>query len=100
MWQDNEFVFTSTIGTPLDGDNVYRAFREILTTAGVRTCRFHDLRHCCASLLIAQGVPARVVMEVLGHSNISLTLNTYTHILPPLRQVAADRMDEALGWTP
>lgn len=59
--------------------------------------RFHDLRHSCASLLLVQGVPARVVMETLGHSNISITMDTYTHVLPELQSQAADAMDRALG---
>ena len=59
--------------------------------------RFHDLRHSCASLLLVQGVSARVVMETLGHSNISVTMDTYTHVLPELQRQAADAMDRALG---
>ena len=58
---------------------------------------FHNLRHSCASLLLAQGVPARVVMETLGHSNISLTLNTYSHVAAELMREAAEAMDRALG---
>ena len=61
------------------------------------TMRFHDLRHSCASLLLAQGVAPRVVMETLGHSRISVTLDTYTHVLPALQREAADAMDRALG---
>jgi integrase len=58
--------------------------------------RLHDLRHTAASLLMAQGVPARVVMEIMGHSQVSITLNTYSHADTTLTQVAADRMGEAL----
>jgi integrase len=91
-----ELVFTTTLGTPLDGISVTRRFQRILATAGLPHQRFHDLRHACASLLLAQGVPARVVMETLGHSEISLTLNTYSHVLPSLGREAALRMDEVL----
>lgn len=63
---------------------------------GVRPVRLHDPRHTCASLLLAQGVPLRVVMEVLGHSQIAVTANTYTHVLPTLQREAADLMDRAL----
>jgi site-specific recombinase XerD len=59
--------------------------------------RFHDLRHAAASLLLAQGVAARVVMEMLGHSQISLTLNTYSHVLPSLQLDAAKLMDAMLS---
>jgi integrase len=91
-----ELVFTTTLGTPLDGISVTRRFQRILVAAGLPRQRFHDLRHACASLLLAQGVPARVVMETLGHSEISLTLNTYSHVLPGLGREAALRMDEVL----
>jgi integrase len=92
-----ELVFTTTLGTPLDGISVTRRFQRILVAAGLPRQRFHDLRHACASLLLAQGVPARVVMETLGHSEISLTLNTYSHVMPSLGREAAERMDQLLG---
>ena len=69
----------------------------LLAEAGLPRQRFHDLRHACASLLLAQGVPARVVMETLGHSQIGLMLNTYSHVIPQLGREAADRMDEVLS---
>jgi len=69
-------VFTSTIGTPLDERNVRRAFASILENAKLPSIRIHDLRHTCASLLLVQGVHPRIVMETLGHSQISLTLDT------------------------
>jgi integrase len=92
-----DLVFTTTLGTPLDGISVTRRFQRTLRAAGLPHQRFHDLRHACASLLLAQGVPARVVMETLGHSEISLTLNTYSHVLPSLGREAAERMDQVLG---
>lgn len=64
--------------------------------AGFAGARFHDLRHSCASMLLAQGVPARVVMETLGHSSIQMTLNTDSHVMPVLARQAADSMDAAL----
>jgi integrase len=96
-WVDSGLVFTSTIGTPLDERNVRRAFRALLKAADLPVMRVHDLRHTTASLLLAQGVHPRVVMETLGHSQISLTLDTYSHVLPGLGAEAAKRMDEALG---
>ena len=59
--------------------------------------RFHDLRHGMATMLIAQGVHARVVMEMLGHSTIAVTMNVYGHVVPALEREAADRLDAALG---
>ena len=58
--------------------------------------RFHDLRHSCATLLLVQGVSPRVVMEVLGHSEVGMTLNTYSHVIPQLRREAAERMNQLL----
>lgn len=96
-WQEHSFVFTSTIGTPLNGSNVTHRFQMLLEAAGLPRQRFHDLRHAAATLLLAQGVSARVVMETLGHSQIALTMNTYSHVAPELQRDAADRMDSILG---
>jgi len=59
--------------------------------------RFHDLRHGAASLLLSQGVHPRVVMEMLGHSTIALTMNTYSHVIPELQREAADKMEAVFG---
>jgi integrase len=90
------FIFTSITGTPLDDSNVRKSFRQILARAGLPAIRFHDLRHSCATLLLAQGVPPRVIMDTLGHSSIRLTMNTYSHVLPELRDEAAAAMERAL----
>jgi integrase len=58
--------------------------------------RIHDLRHTCATLLLAQGVHAKVVQEILGHSQISLTMDTYSAVLPSVGRAAADQMDALL----
>ena len=96
-WQDLDFVFCTQAGGPLDSRNVTRDFQRALTKAGLPHMRFHDLRHSCASLLLAQGVHPRVVMETLGHSQIALTMNTYSHVIPALQREAADRMQAALS---
>ena len=96
-WSESGLVFTSSIGTPLDGTNVTHRLQHILAAAGLPRMRFHDLRHACATLLIAKGVHPRIVMETLGHSQISLTMNTYGHVLPALQRTAADEMDAVLG---
>jgi len=95
-WHDNDLVFTSQTGLPLDGKNVTRAFQRLLRRAGLPKRRFYDLRHSCATLLLVQGVPARVVMEILGHSQIGLTMNTYTHVVPELSRAAANGMQRFL----
>lgn len=96
-WAETGYVFTTTVGTPLDGPAVTKRLHRLLDEAGLPQQRFHDLRHACASLLLAQGVPARVVMETLGHSDIRLTLNTYSHVLPEIQRQAATQMDVLLA---
>jgi len=96
-WRDSGFVFSTRIGTPLEPSNVTKAFKALLGRAGVPQIRFHDLRHTAATFLLAQGVDVRTIMETLGHSQISLTLNTYSHVLPSLQRDAAQRMDAMLG---
>jgi integrase len=99
-WTETGLVFTTPTGRPIDATKVSKDFHMHLDRAGLAQRRFHDLRHSCATLLLVQGVSPRVVMEVLGHSQISLTMNTYTHVVPELRRQAADRMDELLDRSP
>jgi integrase len=95
-WQDTALVFTTPTGGPLSDGHVRRRFYKILAGAGLRRQRFHDLRHACASLLLAQNVHPRVVMETLGHSTISLTMNTYSHVLPAAQREAASKIGALL----
>jgi integrase len=92
-----DLVFTRPDGHPLDGTVITHQFHKLLDQAGLPQRRFHDLRHSCATLLLAQGVSARVVMEVLGHSQIGQTMNTYAHVIPELRRDAALRMEELIN---
>jgi integrase len=104
-WQENGFVFTSTIGTPLEPRNLNRTFDALIEKANktlkenekLPKIRLHDLRHSCATMLLSQGVPQRTLMEILGHSQISLTMNTYAHILPEMTRAAVGVMDSVLG---
>jgi integrase len=112
-WKDLDLVFCTQLGGPLDPRNINREFRSLLIRARVGVewegepddpagrwithVRLHDLRHSCASFLLAQGVSARVVMEILGHSGIAITMNTYAHVLPTLLGSALDGMDCLLG---
>ena len=95
-WVESDLVFTTPTGRPIDATRISKDFHRHLDRAGLAQRRFHDLRHSCATLLLVQGISPRVVMEVLGHSQIALTMNTYTHVIPELRRQAADRMDELL----
>ena len=91
-------VFTDTKGGPIRKTNLLRrSFRPLLERAGLPRIRFHDLRHTSATLLLAEGVHPKVVQERLGHSNISLTLDTYSHAVPTMQRDAADRMDDLIG---
>lgn len=95
-WHDSDLVFTTRTGTPIEPRNLVRKFHLILKHAGLPRYRFHDMRHACASFLIAQGVPPRTVMDILGHSQISLTMNTYAHVMPAMKEDAIGLMDSIL----
>jgi len=99
-WQETGFVFTTTIGTPIDARSVIRRFHSILKTTGLPRIRFHDLRHSAATLLLAQGVSPRYISDLLGHSQVSFTMQTYAHVLPHIQRDVADRMDEILNPKP
>jgi integrase len=96
-WQNLGLVFTSTVGTASSRAIWPDYFDQLMNQARLRPLRFHDLRHTCASLLLAQGVPPRVVMDVLGHSQLSITMDLYSHVMPTALRAAADAMDRALG---
>lgn len=98
QWQESGLVFTSPKGGPLEPITLHRNYKRLLTKASLPAdVRFHDLRHSCASLLLAQGTHLRVIMELLGHSSISLTANTYSHVMPAAMREAADTMHAILG---
>jgi integrase len=66
-WKEYELVFAATIGTPLNPSNVTHRFQALVEATGIPRQRFHDLRHCAASLLLAQGAHPQVIMQTLGH---------------------------------
>jgi integrase len=86
------------MGKPLDRRDVTsRQFKPLLKRAKLpETTRFHDLRHTCATLLLTKNVNPKVVSEMLGHSNIAITLDTYSHVLPNMQDSAARALEEAL----
>ena len=89
-------VFTDEEGNPLSCFHVSGRFHKLIRMAGLPPMRYHDLRHGAASIMAAQGVSARVAMEILGHAQISTTMNIYTHIAPELQKEAAERVAGAL----
>ncbi|MET7309613.1 site-specific integrase [Streptomyces sp. NPDC005134] len=95
--QPKGLVFTTANGRATDPRSLNRMLTIVCRNAKVRRVRVHDLRHTCASLLLAQGVDARTIMETLGHSTITMTLDTYAHVMQTTLRAAAERMDDALG---
>ena len=95
-WVVNDFIFTSSVGTPLDPRNLNREFHGICQEAGLGHWHPHELRHSPASLMLAGGVKLQVVSEVLGHSSIRMTADVYGHIMAPDREAAARAMDAVL----
>jgi integrase len=96
-WIDLGLVFTTDSGRHVEPRNLNTAFVRLIARSGVRPIRFHDLRHTCATLLLSRGVSARMVMDVLGHSQIAVTMNVYGHVIPAMQHEAAGHMDAALG---
>lgn len=99
-WQISDRVFTGLLGEPLSMDAPRYFFQQIAARAGVTRIRFHDLRHNCATLLLAQGVPMKIVQELLGHSQMRLTADLYTHVLPALNHAAIAELDRLLKAAP
>jgi integrase len=96
-WQDQDLVFANEIGKPMDAGNLlHRSLWPLLKKAGLSRFRFHDLRHTAATLLLGQGIHVKIVSEMLGHSTVGLTLDTYSHVLPDMQQQAASAMEKAL----
>ncbi|MER5921943.1 tyrosine-type recombinase/integrase [Streptomyces mirabilis] len=99
-WQASGYVFTTRTGRQVEPRNVYRSFTRIADSAGIRVVRLHDARHGTATLLTAAGVAPRVVMEILGHSQISITMDVYTHVVQDTQREAMSHMDRLLRRRP
>ncbi|WP_327577877.1 tyrosine-type recombinase/integrase [Streptomyces sp. NBC_00145] len=96
----SDYVFTTRTGRPVEPRNVYRSFTRVAQSAGIRVVRLHDARHGTATLLTAAGVAPRVVMEILGHSQISITMDVYTHVVQDTQREAMSHMDRLLRRRP
>jgi integrase len=95
-WHDNDLLFAQPNGLPIDRHTDYMVWRRLLDTAGVGPRRLHDARHTAATLLLAEGVHPRVVMDLLGHSQMRTTMDIYSHVMPALAREAAQRMGRTL----
>ena len=95
-YEDRDLIFCTDRGRPLGWRNVTRAFKQLLGAAGLKDVRFHDLRHTNATLMLGQGAHPKVVQERLGHSQVGITLNTYSHVLPGLGREAIERLEPTL----
>ncbi len=92
-----DFVFTTVEGGPMISDNLaQRYFKPLLKKAKLSTVRLYDLRHTMATLLLVAGVNPKIVSERLGHSSVVLTLDTYSHIIPGLQELATQKLEQAL----
>jgi integrase len=94
---EEHLVFPSAVGTPLNDSNVTNPLKVLLDELGLPKQRFHDLRHLTASLLLAEGEDIFTVKEILGHSQIAQTANTYEHLMQKLADRAASRHHTALA---
>jgi integrase len=84
-------------GQPIQGSNLKRVFDQTLMQAGLPKIRIHDLRHTAATHLLVRHVHLKVVQEMLGHSSITITLDTYSHVIPSLQAPVADHMQLLFG---
>ena len=83
---------------PIDDRKISKDFNALVDAAKLPKQRFHDLRHACISLLGAQGVPLKVIAEIVGHSDIRLTQNVYQHVYSEAKRAAANTMDTLLTY--
>jgi integrase len=96
-WQDLDLVFSSEAGGYIDESRLRRnSFWPLLERAGLPRIRFHDLRHTAATLMLRRGVHPKIVAEMLGHAQVSVTLDLYSHVTPTMQREAAEAMDALL----
>lgn len=97
LYEDEGLLFASEVGTPLDAQNVVnRSFKPLLKRTGLPNIRFHDLRHTCATLLLAKDVHPKLVQALLGHASIGITMDLYSHWAPAMGDQTAAAMEDAL----
>ena len=97
LWQHTGFVFTQNEGIPVAPDMISKDFCAIIRKAGLSQMTLHGLRHAHATLALSAGVHLKVVSERLGHSNIAITADTYSHVLPGIQEEAARAVEQLLS---
>jgi integrase len=98
LYRDEGLIFASEVGTLINPSNLrQRSFASLLKRASLPQIRFHDLRHTCATLLLSRNVHPKFVQELLGHANIAITLDTYSHVLVSMGDHTARAMELALS---
>ena len=90
-------MFTTAQGNYIALTTLRRAFNSVLKQAGLPHMRFHDLRHSAATILLSRGTHPKVVQEILGHSQIAMTLDVYSHVLPSMQEDVTKRWDDDFG---
>ncbi len=95
-WQDDDLVFASASGGPINPSNLRRDFLALVERAGVPVIHIHDQRHTYATLGLATGANLKALSDSMGHAQTSITMNTYAHALPHQRQEVADKVGDIL----
>lgn len=93
-WQDSGYVFCNSKGKFLGESQLHIMYKRLLKRAMLPNIRFHDLRHSAATIMISMGINPKVVQEILGHSTISMTMDTYAHVLPSMQQDAMEKLND------
>jgi len=93
-WEDNDLIFTTPTGAPLHPERFSRTFDKRVTRSELPRIRLHDLRHTWATLALEAGVHPKIVQERLGHANVGITLDIYSHSKPTLQRDAAEMIAE------
>jgi integrase len=95
-WQEHDYVFCTLTGRQLRPGHVVDEFKKLLKKANLPDIRFHDLRHSAATLLLSLGIHPKVVQGMLGHTQISMTMDIYSHVLPSMQQDAVSELNDLL----
>ncbi len=96
-YQDKDLVFANTLGEPLHPNSLAHRFHQLTKQAGLPRIRIHDLRHTSATLMLANGVHPKIAQERLGHADVSMTLNRYSHVTMDMQRDAADQLDTMIS---